>query len=78
MISDIGIEKVVISNKLPFGKQDFKYFIGSKYAQKFRPLCIFRPKMRIYKTGLDKTKCIYFLIIIMKFSSVSHIYWRNP
>ena len=62
MISDIGIEKVVISNKLPFGKQDFKYFTGSKYAQKFRPLYIFRPKMRIYKTGLDKTKCIYFLI----------------
>ena len=62
MISHIGIEKVVISNKLPFGKQDFKYFIGSKYAQKFRPLCIFRSKMRKYKTGLDKTKYMYFLI----------------
>ena len=29
-INDIDINKIVVSNKLPFGKQDFKYFIGYK------------------------------------------------
>ena len=29
-INDIDINKVVVSNKLPFVKQDFKYFIGSE------------------------------------------------
>ena len=27
-INDIGVNKLVVSNKLPFGKQDFKYFIS--------------------------------------------------
>ena len=32
---------IVVSNKLPFGKQDyFKYFIGHKDAEKIRPLYI--------------------------------------
>ena len=26
-IKDIDINKIVVSNKFPFGKQDFKYFI---------------------------------------------------
>ena len=26
--NDVDINKTVVSNKLPFGKQDFKYFIG--------------------------------------------------
>ena len=29
-INDIDINKVVVSNKLPFVKQDFKYFIASE------------------------------------------------
>ena len=28
------INKIVVSNKLPFGKQDFKYFIGYKDDEK--------------------------------------------
>ena len=28
LISDIDINKIVVSNKFLFGKQDFKYFIG--------------------------------------------------
>ena len=29
-IQKIDINEIVISNKLPFSKQDFKYFIGYK------------------------------------------------
>ena len=34
LINDIDIDKIVVSDKLPFGKQDFKYFIGYKDAKK--------------------------------------------
>ena len=30
LINDIDINKIVVSNMLPSGKQDFKYFIGYK------------------------------------------------
>ena len=30
LINEIDIDKIVVSNKFPFGKQDFKYFIGYK------------------------------------------------
>ena len=33
-IKDININKIVISNKVSFGKKDFKYFIGYKHAKK--------------------------------------------
>ena len=33
-INDIDINKIVVSNKFPFGKQDFKYFIGYKDGKK--------------------------------------------
>ena len=36
-VSDIDINKVVVSNKFPFGKQDFTYFIGYKDSE---PLCV--------------------------------------
>ena len=41
LINDIDVNKIVASTKLPFGKQDFKYFIGYKDCEKVRPLCIF-------------------------------------
>ena len=44
---------------LPFGKQDFKYFIDYKDNKKTRPLCILLPK---YKRYFDKTKCTYSMI----------------
>ena len=62
MISDIDINKIVVSNKFPFGKQDFKYFIGYKDNKEIGPLCIFFPEMSIYKRFSDKTKCMYFMI----------------
>ena len=33
-INNIDINKIVVSNKLHFGKQDFKYFIGYKDSEK--------------------------------------------
>ena len=62
MTNDIDINEIVISNKIPFGKQDFKYFIGYKDNKKIRPLCILFPEMSIYKIYSDKTKCMYFMI----------------
>ena len=61
-INDIDINEIVISHKFPFGKQDFKYFIGYKNNKEIRPLCIFFPEMTIYKRYYDKTKCMYFTI----------------
>ena len=52
----------MVSNKLPFGKQDFRYFTGYKDDKKTRPLCIFFPKVSAYKTDFDETECIYFMI----------------
>ena len=43
LINDININKIVVSNKFSFGKQDFKYFMGCKNSKKIRPLCIFCP-----------------------------------
>ena len=42
-INDIDINRIVASNKFPFGKQDFKYFIGYKDNKEIRPLWIFFP-----------------------------------
>ena len=58
----ININKIVVSNKFSFGKQDFKYFIGYKYNKEIRPLCTFFPEMSICKRYSDKTKCMYFMI----------------
>ena len=33
-IDNIGIKKIVVSNKVSFGKKNFKYFIGYKDAKK--------------------------------------------
>ena len=61
-INDLDTNKIVVSNKFPFGKQDFKYFIGYKGNKKINPLCIFFPEMSIYRRSFYKTKCTYFMI----------------
>ena len=66
-INHIDIDKIVVSNKLSFGKQHFEYFIGYKDDKKIIPLCIFLPKMIICRRDFDKTKCMYFLIKDEKF-----------
>ena len=60
MINDIDINKIVVSNKLPFGKKDLIYFIGYLDVEKIRPLCIFCPKMSICERDFDKLDvCIF-------------------
>ena len=59
-IKNVDINKILVSNKFPFGKQDFKYFIGCKDLKNW-PLCILLPKMSANKRNFDKTKSIFFL-----------------
>ena len=61
-ISNIDSNKILVSNKFPFDKQNFKYFIGYKDNKEIRPLCIFFLEMSIYKRYSSKTKCMYFMI----------------
>ena len=37
-INDVDISKIVVSNKVNFGKKGFRYFIGYKNGKKVRPL----------------------------------------
>ena len=62
LINNTDINKVVVSNEIPFVKKDCKYFSGYKNAKKFRPLCIFLPKMSAYKRDFGKTKYMSLLI----------------
>ena len=59
MISDIDVNKIAVS-KFPFGKQDFKYFIGYKENKKIRPLCILFPEMNAYRIDFDETESMSF------------------
>ena len=58
MISNTDINEIVVSNKFPFGKQDFQYCIGYKDNKETRPLCVFFIEMGIFKRYSDKTKCV--------------------
>ena len=60
----VDIEKVLVSNKISFGKINYKYFIGYLYNNdKVKPLNIMLPKTSAYVKSYDgQTKWIYFLI----------------
>ena len=60
LISDIDINKIIISNKFPFGKEDFKYIISYNNSVKFRPLCVFFPKSLYIKDILMQTDVFIF------------------
>ena len=60
LIYNVYIDRIVVSNKVPFGKNDFKYFIGYKDGKKFRPLCVMLPKMRACRRNFDETKYMSF------------------
>ena len=62
LINNIDNNKIMLSNKLSFGKQGFKYFIGYKDFEKIGFLYILRPQMIIYKRNFDENRRIYFLI----------------
>ena len=56
------MNKIVVSNKVSFGKKGFKYLTGYEDAEEIKPLCIFLSKMSAYRKDFDKTKYISFLI----------------
>ena len=60
-INDLGISEIVVSNRIPFAKRDFKYFIGYIDVKKVRKL-VNASKMSAYRRDFDKTKNISFLI----------------
>ena len=56
MINNVDINKIVAFNKLPFSKQDFKYFIGYKDAKKGKRILF--PETNGYRIDLDAIECI--------------------
>ena len=60
----VDIEKVLVSNKISFGKKNYKYFIGYLYNDhKVKPLHIMLPKTTAYVKRYDgQTKWMYLLI----------------
>ena len=55
-IYDVGINKILKSNKVSVRKKSFKYFIGYKDGEKVRSLCIMLPKISAYRRDFDETK----------------------
>ena len=62
LINNININKIVVSNKVSFGKKHFRYFIGYRDGKKIRPLCILLQKMSAYRRDYAETKYMSFLI----------------
>ena len=60
LINSIYINRIVVSNKVFFSKNVFKYFIGYKDGNKVRLFYILLPKMSAYWRGFDETKYMYF------------------
>ena len=59
-IKNTDINKIVVLNKVSFGKNGFKYFIGYKDAKKIRPLCIFLLKwVHIEETLMNPSMCLF-------------------
>ena len=46
---------MVVSNKIYFGKNSFRYFIGHKEGKKVRPLSILLPKLSECRRDFDET-----------------------
>ena len=60
-IKDININKIIVSNKLSFGKKNLNFSLASKML-KNRPLYVFLPKMSGCRRDFDETKYMSFLI----------------
>ena len=68
LINDKDINEIVVSNKFPSGKQNFKYFTVYKNKEnkennkRIRPSWIYFLEMNVCKRYSDKTKWMYFTI----------------
>ena len=62
-VLDVGIDNILISNKVSFGKKSFEYFIGDKYDdKKVMAIFIMILKMSGYTRSFDETKYMSLLI----------------
>ena len=50
-----NIDKIVLSNKISFGKKGFKYFDGYKDTKKIKPWCTYFPKRCGFWKYFDQT-----------------------
>ena len=63
MIYDVNIDRIVISNRVCFGKKGFQYFVGYENDyERVMPLHIMLSKLSGYRRNIDETKCMSFLI----------------
>ena len=64
LLKNINIEKVLVSNKISFRENNYKYFVGYLYNDdKVKPLNIMLPKTSTYVKSFDgHTNWIYILI----------------
>ena len=75
-LTDVDIEKVLVSNKFSFGEKNYKYFVGYFYNDhKVKPLHIMVPKTRVHvKINEGQTTWMYFLIddddLLKKYSTI--------
>ena len=76
-IKNVDIDKIVVSNKVPFGKKGFKYFTGYIDIKKDKPLCVFLSKVTAYRKDFDQTKYVSFLIKDDKLLEKYNEIWDN-
>ena len=68
-IDSIDIDKIVVSNKVSFGKKDFKL--------ELRTLCIVFPKMSAFRRGTDEINYVSFLIKLLEFLGKYNVIWKK-
>ena len=62
LINDKEISKIVVSNRVPFGKKSCKYFIGYEDGKNVRLLNIMFAKMIAYRRDFGETRQMSFAI----------------
>ena len=60
LIDEIDINKLIVSNKVSFGKKGFKIFIPYKDNEKVNQLCIMLPKVSRYRKNFNETEYMSF------------------
>ena len=60
LIDDAYINKITVSNKISFGKECCKFFIGYKANEKIKPLRIMLSEMSEYRKDFNGTECVSF------------------
>ena len=60
LTDDVAIITIIVSNKLSYGKNGCKYFIGYHNNERVKPLRIMLPKMNWYVKKFNETKYMSF------------------